>query len=88
MKSNPKEASDIIGKAIGVSGKEVLVQLTGVYNIPQKEMAASFNPGKDTKSYLVSGEVINEILLKNKQIKAPVAIKTTMDDSFVKAFAK
>jgi NitT/TauT family transport system substrate-binding protein len=85
MKSNPKEASEIIGKAIGVSGKEVMAQLTGVYNIPQAEMAASFLPGKDTKSYFVSGDVINEILLNSKQIKAPVAIKTTMDDSFVKA---
>lgn len=88
MNSNPKEASEIIGKAIGVSGKEVLAQLTGVYNIPQKEMAANFLPGKDTKSYFVSGEVINEILMKSKQIKKPVAIKTTMDDSFVKALAK
>jgi NitT/TauT family transport system substrate-binding protein len=88
MKSNPKEASEIIGKAIGVSGKEVLAQLTGVYNIPAAEMPASFKAGKDTKSYFVSGEVINEILIKSKQIKAPVAIKTTMDDNFVKAFAK
>ncbi len=88
MKSNPKEASEIIGKAIGVSGKEVLAQLTGVYNIPASEMAATFKPGKDTKSYFVSGEVINEILIKSKQIKKPVDIKTTMDDSFVKALAK
>jgi NitT/TauT family transport system substrate-binding protein len=85
MNSNPKEASEIIGKAIGVSGKEVLEQLTGVYNIPAKEMKLPFMPGKDTKSYFVSGEVINEILMNSKQIKTPVAIKTTIDDSFVKA---
>lgn len=85
MNSNPKEASEIIGKAIGVSGKEVLEQLTGVYNIPASEMKLPFMPGKDTKSYFVSGEVINEILMNSKQIKTPVAIKTTIDDSFVKA---
>ena len=85
MNSNPKESSEIIGKAIGVSGKEVLEQLTGVYNIPAKEMKLPFMPGKDTKSYFVSGEVINEILMNSKQIKTPVAIKTTIDDSFVKA---
>lgn len=85
MNSNPKEASEIIGKAIGVSGKEVLEQLTGVYNIPAKEMKLPFMPGKDTKSYFISGEVINEILMNSKQIKTPVAIKTTIDDSFVKA---
>ena len=88
MNSNPKEASEIIGKAIGVSGKEVLEQLKGVYNIPQKEMLLPFKTGKDTKSYFVSGEVINEILINSKQIKIPVAIKTTMDDSFVKVLAK
>ena len=88
MNSNPKEASEIIGKAIGVSGKEVLEQLKGVYNIPQKEMLLPFKTGKDTKSYFVSGEVINEILINSKQIKTPVAIKTTMDDSFVKVLAK
>lgn len=85
MNSNPKEASEIIGKAIGVSGKEVLEQLAGVYNIPAKEMALSFKPGKDTKSYFVSGEVINEILMNSKQIKKPVPIASTLDDSFVKA---
>ena len=88
MKSHPKEASEIIGKAIGVSGKEVLEQLTGVYNIPLKEMAQPFKPGKDTKSYFVSGEVINEILMKSGQIKKPVAITTTIDDSFVNAVMK
>ncbi|MEW6563665.1 MAG: ABC transporter substrate-binding protein [Pseudomonadota bacterium] len=88
MKSNPKEASEIIGKAIGVSGKEVLEQMGGVYNIPLKEMLQPFKPGKDTKSYFVSGGVINEILLKSGQIKKPVAIETTLDDTFVKAIVK
>lgn len=88
MNTHPKEASEIIGKAIGVSGKEVLEQLTGVYNIPVKEMKSSFMPGKDTKSYFVSGEVINEILIKSKQIKTPVLISSTLDDSFVKALVK
>ena len=88
IKSNPKEASVIIGKAVGVTGDEVLAQLSGVYNIPANEMAATFQTGKDTKSYFVSGEIINEILLKSKQIKAPVAIQNTLDDSFVKALTK
>jgi NitT/TauT family transport system substrate-binding protein len=86
MNSNPKEASEIIGKAMGISGKEVLEQLTGVYNIPVKEMALPFKPGKDTKSYFVSGEVINEILMNSKQIKKAVPIASTLDDSFVKTF--
>jgi len=88
MNSHPKEASEIIGKAIGVSGKEVLEQLKGVYNIPLNEMAQPFKRGKDTKSYFVSGEVINELLMKSGQIKKPVAIKTTIDDTFITAVMK
>jgi NitT/TauT family transport system substrate-binding protein len=88
MKAKPKEASEIIGKAIGVSGKEVLEQLEGVYNIPPKEMKQPFAKGKDTKSYFVSGEVINGILLKSGQIKKAVDVSTTLDDSFVKAVLK
>jgi len=88
LKSHPKEASEIIGKAIGVSGKEVLEQLQGVYNIPLKEMAQTFKSGKDTKSYFVSGDVINEILLKSGQIKKPVAISSTLDEQFVRALSK
>jgi NitT/TauT family transport system substrate-binding protein len=88
MKSNPEDAAAIIGKAIGVPGKEVLEQLKGVYNIPFKEMQMPFAKGKDTKSYFVSGEVINEILLKSGQIKKAVAIPSTIDDRFVKALSK
>ena len=88
MQKKPAEASEIIGKAIGISGKEVLEQLQGVYNIPFKEMQKPFAKGKDTKSYFVSGEVINEILLKSGQIKKPVAIASTLDDSFIKAMSK
>ena len=88
MQAKPDEAAAIIGKAIGVSGKEVLDQLQGVYNIPFKEMKKPFAQGKDTKSYFVSGEVINEILLKSGQIKKSVAISSTLDDSFIKAMSK
>lgn len=88
MQAKPEEAAAIIGKAIGVSGKEVLEQLKGVYHIPFKEMQKPFAKGKDTKSYFVSGEVINEILLKSGQIKKAVAISSTLDDHFVKALSK
>ena len=88
MQAKPEEAAAIIGKAIGVSGKEVLEQLKGVYNIPFKEMQKPFAPGKDTKSYFVSGDVINAILLKSGQIKKAVAIPSTIDDHFVKTLSK
>lgn len=88
MQAKPDEAAAIIGKAIGVPGKEVLEQLKGVYNIPFKEMQKPFTQGKDTKSYFVSGDVINAILLKSGQIKKAVAIPSTIDDRFVKALSK
>jgi NitT/TauT family transport system substrate-binding protein len=88
MKSNPSDAAAIIGKAVGISGKEVLEQLNGVYNIPFTEMQKPFSKGSDTKSYFVSGEVINGILLKSGQIKKAVAIPNTIDDRFIKALSK
>lgn len=88
MKAKPAEAAKLIGKAVGVSDKEALEQLTGVYNIPLKEMPKTYAKGKDTTSFFVSGEVINEILLKNGQIKKAVAIPSTLDDRYVKTLLK
>jgi NitT/TauT family transport system substrate-binding protein len=88
MKAKPAEAAKLIGKAVGVSDKEALEQLKGVYNIPLKEMSKTYAKGKDTTSFYVSGEVINEILIKNGQIKKSVAIPATLDDHFVKTLLK
>ena len=88
MKAKPAEAAKLIGKAVGVSDKEALEQLKGVYNIPLKEMPKTYAKGKDTTSFYVSGEIINEILQKNGQIKKPAAIPSTLDDRYVKALLK
>ncbi|TCJ18575.1 nitrate ABC transporter substrate-binding protein [Parasulfuritortus cantonensis] len=88
MKDKPADAAKLIGKAIGVSPKEVGEQLAGVYNIPAAEMAKSYAKGKDTTSYYTSGAIINELLVKSGQIKKPVDIATTLDDRFVKVLAK
>jgi NitT/TauT family transport system substrate-binding protein len=88
MKAKPAEAAKLIGKAVGVSDKEALEQLTGVYNIPLKEMPKTYAKGKDTTSFYVSGEIINELLLKNGQIKKAAAIPSTLDDRYVKALLK
>lgn len=88
MKAKPAEAAKLIGKAVGVSDKEALEQLTGVYNIPLAEMSKTYAKGKDTTSFFVSGEIINEILIKNGQIKKAAAIPATLDDRYVKALLK
>jgi len=85
MKDKPAEAAKLIGKAVGVSEKEVGEQLSGVYNIPQAEMLKPYVKAKETTSYYTSGAIINDILVKSGQIKKPVDIATTLDDRFVKA---
>ncbi|MEW5770152.1 MAG: ABC transporter substrate-binding protein [Pseudomonadota bacterium] len=88
MKDKPADAAKLIGKAVGVSPKEVGEQLAGVYNIPVAEMPKAYVKGKETTSYYASGAIINEILVKSGQIKKPVDIATTLDDRFVKTLAK
>ena len=88
MKSKPDDAAKIIGKAMGVSAKEVKEQLSGVYNIPLAEMPKAFAKGKDTTSYFASGEVIGELLRAKGQIKAVPPTESTIDASFVNTLAK
>ena len=85
MQDKPAEAAKLIGKAVGVSEKEVGEQLSGVYNIPQAELLKPYAKTKETTSYYTSGEIINEILVNSGQIKKPVNIAVTLDDRFVKA---
>jgi len=88
MKSHPKEADQIIGKALGVSADDVKAQLEGVYNIPPKEMPQSFVKGPSTKSYFTSGAVIGSLLQKKGQISVVPAVETTIDAQFVTQLAK
>jgi NitT/TauT family transport system substrate-binding protein len=85
MQAKPDEAAKIIGKFMGVSAKEVKEQLSGVYNIPQAEMAKAFLPAKETTSYYASGAIIAELLKAKGQIEKIPATEDTMDASFVKA---
>ncbi len=88
MQSKPDEANKIIGKFMGVSAKEVKEQLSGVYNIPQAEMAKAFVKSAETTSYYGSGDVIGKLLLAKGQIKAIPATEATFDAQFVTALNK
>ncbi|BCB25308.1 hypothetical protein SKTS_01940 [Sulfurimicrobium lacus] len=88
MKSHADESAAIIGKTMGVSAKEAKAQLTGVYNIPLKEMPKAFVKSPETTSYFTSGDVIGKLLKSKGQIKAIPATEATIDDQFVKALAK
>lgn len=88
MKSKPDEAAKIIGKAMGVSAKEVKEQLSGVYNIPLAEMPKAFLKAKETTSYYASGEVIGELLKAKGQITAIPPTEATIEPKFVNALAK
>ncbi len=80
--------SQIIGKFMGVSAKEVKEQWAGVYNIPLAEMPKAFLPGKETPSYYASGEVIANLLKAKGQIKALPPAESTFDGSIVKTLTK
>ncbi len=88
MKAHPDESADIIGKAMGVSGKEAMEQMSGVYNIPLAEMPKAFKKSSSTTSYYASGEVISGILKNKGQITAVPATEATIDSQFVKSLVK
>ena len=88
MKAKPDEAAKIIGKAMGVTAKEVKEQLSGVYNIPLAEMPKAFAKGKETTSYYASGEIIAGILKAKGQIATVPATESTIDPQFVEALTK
>ncbi len=88
IKAKPDEAAKIIGKAMGVSAKEVKEQWAGVYNIPLKEMPKAFVKAKDTTSYYASGEIIANLLKAKGQIDKIPATEATIDPQFVNALAK
>jgi NitT/TauT family transport system substrate-binding protein len=88
MKAKPDEAAKIIGKAMGVSAKEVKEQLVGVYNIPLAEMPKAFVKSTATTSYYGSGEIVGKLLKDKGQIPMIPATEATFDASFVTALTK
>lgn len=88
MKAHPEESADIIGKAMGITGKEVMEQMKGVYNIPLAEMPKAFIKSTSTTSYYASGEVISGILKDKGQITTIPATASTIDSKFVKSLVK
>jgi NitT/TauT family transport system substrate-binding protein len=88
MKTKPDEAAKIIGKALGVSAKDVKEQLSGVYNIPLAEMPKAFVKSSETTSYFASGEIIGQILKNKGQITTIPATEATFDAQFVTALTK
>lgn len=88
MKKEPDKAAEIIGKAMGISAKEVKEQLSGVHNLPLSEMPKAFVKSKETTSYYASGEIIGNLLKAKGQITTIPATEATIDPQFVKALAK
>lgn len=85
MKSHPDEANTIIGKAIGVSASDAAAQLTGVQNPTLSQMPDVLKKSDKLPSFYVTGPVIGNLLLSEKQITKMPPIKGTIDASFVNA---
>jgi NitT/TauT family transport system substrate-binding protein len=85
MKKHPAEAAKLIGKVMGISDKEVLEQMSGVYNPPLPEFGKVFEKSTATTSLFVSGAVISKILKAKGEIKAIPRTEDTMDASIAYA---
>ncbi|OIQ84587.1 putative thiamine biosynthesis protein [mine drainage metagenome] len=88
MKSNPDDADAIIGKAMGISAKDVKDQMSGVFNIPLPGMVKTFTKSTATTSLYGSGPVIGKVLMGKKQISSVPPIAETFDAKFVMELAK
>ncbi len=81
MKKSPAEAAKLIGKVMGISDKEVLEQMTGVYNPTFAEFSKVFTKSTDTVSLFTSGAVISKILKAKGEIKTIPNTEDTFDTS-------
>jgi NitT/TauT family transport system substrate-binding protein len=88
MKKNPNEAAKAIGKVMGISDKEVLEQMSGVYNMTADEFGAVFAKSDKTTSLYGSGAVISKILKAKGEIKSIPKTEDTYDDSVLKTMKK
>lgn len=88
MKKNPAEAAKLIGKVMGVSEKEVMEQMGGVYNPTLQEFPKVFNKSTETTSLYVSGAVISKILKAKGEIKSIPKTEDTMDPSIATSLLK
>jgi len=88
MKKSPNEAAKVIGKVMGISDKEVLEQLSGVYNMTADEFGAVFAKSDKTTSLYGSGAVISKILKAKGEIKSIPKTEDTYDDTVLKAMKK
>lgn len=88
MKKSPNEAAKVIGKVMGISDKEVLEQMTGVYNMTFDEFPAVFEKSAKTTSLYGSGAVISKILKSKGEIKTIPKTEDTYDDSVSKSMGK
>ncbi|MEO8038387.1 MAG: ABC transporter substrate-binding protein [Betaproteobacteria bacterium] len=84
MKKNPAEAAKVIGKVMGISDKEVMEQMTGVYNMTLEEFPKVFEKSTATSSLYGSGAVIAKILKSKGEIKVIPKIEDTYDDAILK----
>lgn len=88
MKKSPAEAAKLIGKVMGISDKEVLEQLSGVYNLTPQEFPKVFARSTETTSLSGSGAVISKILKAKGEIKSIPKTEDTMDGSIAATMAK
>ena len=88
MKKSPAEAAKIIGKVMGISDKEVMEQMSGVYNMTLDEFPKVFGKSTETTSLYGSGAVISKILKAKGEITSIPKTEDTFDDTIAKTLLK
>jgi NitT/TauT family transport system substrate-binding protein len=86
-RNNLAEALPIEAKRAGVSVAEYEQLLKGLEWLTPQKSAAAFKGGYSTESLIVSAEVVSDFLVSQNVLKEkPPAIKTLIDDQFLKAY--
>ncbi len=88
IKDHPKESARIISMTMGVRMGSVPEEMKTVYNPTLEEMPEVFGKSDKISSFYNSGELIGNLLVEKKAIKAIPPIPETFDARFVQALLR
>lgn len=85
IRTKPQEAAKLIGKALGISEKEVLGQQGAIYALSLPEMKKAFTASADPESFHTACAAIADILKAKRQITKIPKCGNTMELRFIDA---
>lgn len=85
IRTRPEETAKLIGKALGISEKEVLEQQGAIHALSLPEMKQAFTASPDPESFHTACAAIADILKAKKQITKLPKCGDTMELRFIEA---